>query len=282
MIDQNVLCLAGIHPEERESRTVILPPRTSSETDVFAAAMLDETTTHRRRPLDLAISFGLHAGVLTVVLLLPLFFSSGLDLHKTATTFLVAPLPPGAAPPLPPVAAHLTPQTPPKQQMFTPGRLTAPSFVPRKVAAAADDVAPPPDQAMAGVMGGLPAGIAGGSIGGLLNVDASVPAAPRPVVVAEGPKRPVRVGGTVTAPRMIYAPAPDYPILARQSHVSGTVVIEAVIDEHGNVIEARAVSGHPLLVAAALKAVSARRYEPTVLDGEPTPVALRVEVVFHG
>ena len=49
-----------------------------------------------------------------------------------------------------------------------------------------------------------------------------------------------------------------------------------------SVVEARAVCGHALLIAAALKAVSERRYEPTILDDEPTPVALRVEVNFHG
>jgi TonB family protein len=274
MLDQNVLCFAAIHPQGRGSRKVVLPPKTSSETDVFAAAILDETTTHRKRPLDLAISLGLHAGVLTFVLLLPLFFSSGLDLHKTATTFLVAPRPPSAARPPPPATIPRVVRTPPKQ-IIASGKLTAPSFVPRKVAVIADDAAPVPDQAMTGVVGGLPGGIAGGAIGSLVNVDASVPAAPKPV--AEGPKKPVRVGGAVTAPQIVYAPAPDYPILARQSHVSGTVVIEAVIDEHGKVIEARAVSGHALLIAAALKAVSERRYEPTILDGEPTPVALRVE-----
>jgi len=144
-----------------------------------------------------------------------------------------------------------------------------------------NDAAPPPDQAMGGVPGGLPGGIAGGGpIEGFLNVAASGPAAP-PQPVAEGPKKPIRVG-SLTAPRMIYGPQPDYPILARQAHVSGTVVIEAVIDEHGNVVEARIVSGPPLLVAAALKAVTLRKYEPTIQDGEPTPVSLRVEVNFHG
>ena len=280
MLDQNVLCLAAIHPEGRASRKVVLRPRTSSETDVFASAILDETTTHRKRPLDLAISLGLHAGVLAFILLLPLFFSSGLDLHKTTTTFLVAPLPPSAAPPPPPATTPRLARTLPKQ-IIASGKLTAPSFVPRKVAVVADDAAPPPDQTMAGFAGGLPGGIAGGPIGSLQNVNANVPAAPRPVV-AEGPKKRVRVGGAVTVPRMICAPAPECPIIARQSHVSGTVVIEAVIDEHGNVVEARAVSGHALLIAAALKEVSERRYEPTILDGEPTPVALRVEVSFHG
>jgi periplasmic protein TonB len=280
MLDQNVLRLNAINPDMRRSQTVVLPPpKTPSQTDVFAATMLDDTTTHRRRPLDLAISLVLHASVLTVVLLLPLIISSQLDVHVTAATFLVAPLPPHAAPPPPPAAIPRAPRTAPKE-IFTPGQLTAPSFVPKKIAVTADDAALAPDQAIAGVMGGVPAGFGGGPVDGLLNVAVSVPAAP-PQPVAEGPKKPIRVG-TLSAPRMIYAPQPDYPILARQAHISGTVVIEAVIDEHGNVVEARIVSGHPLLVAAALKAVSLRRYEPTILDGEPTPVSLRVEVNFHG
>jgi protein TonB len=281
MLDRNVFQLDALRTDRRGTGAVVLPPpKTPSKADVFAGAMLDETTTHRRRPLDLAISLVVHTGLLTVVLLLPLFFASKLDVHVAAATFLVAPVPPRASPPPPPAAMPHVPRTAPKE-IFTPGKLTAPSFVPKKVAVTADDVALPPDQAMAGVMGGLPGGIVGGGPGdGLLNVAASVPAAP-PQPVAEGPKKPIRVG-TLSAPRMIYAPQPDYPILARQSHISGTVVIEAVIDEHGNVVEARIVSGHPLLVAAALKAVSLRKYEPTILDGEPTPVSLRVEVNFHG
>ncbi len=82
-------------------------------------------------------------------------------------------------------------------------------------------------------------------------------------------------------PRLIFGPAAVYPILASQGHIHGVVVIDAIIDEHGNVIQEKVVSGHPLLLQAALKAVSARKYEPTILDGEPTPVDLRVEVNFQ-
>jgi protein TonB len=64
-----------------------------------------------------------------------------------------------------------------------------------------------------------------------------------------------------------------------QAHVWGVVVVDAVIDEHGNVVGARAVSGHPLLVAAALKAVLQWKYEPTLLNG--TPVAVEMEVTVH-
>jgi protein TonB len=102
------------------------------------------------------------------------------------------------------------------------------------------------------------------------------PAAP----VAERPKVPVLVGGDVKPPRMLFSHDPVYPILAKQAHLSRVVVIEAVIDEHGNVTGMRVISGHPLLVQSALNAVSRRKYEPTVLDGEPTPVDLRVEITF--
>jgi protein TonB len=89
------------------------------------------------------------------------------------------------------------------------------------------------------------------------------------------------VGGEVKPPRLVFGPDPDYPVLARQAHLSGVVIIEAVIDEQGKVTAMRVVSGHPILIPAAMSAVSKRRYEPTVLDGEATPIDLRVEISFR-
>jgi periplasmic protein TonB len=53
------------------------------------------------------------------------------------------------------------------------------------------------------------------------------------------------------------------------------------IDERGNVVQARVVSGHPLLISAALRAVQQWKYEPTSLNGQPVSVELQVEVHFH-
>jgi len=252
----------------------------AAKRDVFAEAMLEKSSTRQKRhPLKWAASLGAHAAVLFLLLLMPLYFSQGLDMHRLNMTLLIAPLPPAAAPPPPPPAAiaravHTAPKT------FTPGKLTAPSFVPKAVAIAND--AAQPEEALlaspAGVPGGVPGGLAGGIPGGMMN-GVAAPAAP--AVVAEGPRKPVRVGGEVKPPRLLSGPAPIYPTLARQSHISGIVVIEAIIDEHGNVVELKAISGHPLLIPAAMKAVSQRKYEPTVLDGQATPVNLRVEVTFH-
>jgi protein TonB len=105
--------------------------------------------------------------------------------------------------------------------------------------------------------------------------------APALAVTSEGPRKPVRIGGDIKQPRLLSGPPPIYPVLAKQSHIQGVVVIEAIIDERGNVIEEHAISGHPLLIPAAMKSVSQRKYAPTILDGEPTPVSLRVEVTFQ-
>ena len=91
----------------------------------------------------------------------------------------------------------------------------------------------------------------------------------------------MRVGGRVKEPRKLYAPAPAYPTLARQARIEGKVVIDAVIDIHGNVVNATVVSGPPLLLQAALEAVRTWRFEPTYLNEEPVPVELIVTVEFH-
>jgi len=85
----------------------------------------------------------------------------------------------------------------------------------------------------------------------------------------------------VKQPRLIFGPDPEYPVLAKQGRISGIVIIDAIIDEHGNVTGMHAISGQPLLIPAALAAVGKRKYEPTILDGEATPIDLRVEVSFR-
>ena len=280
MLNQNVFFLEDMN-RAKLNRSVMLPPtQVAAKPDVLAEALLEKSSTRQKRhPLKWAASLGAHAAVLFLLLLLPLYFSQGLDMHRLNMTLLVAPLPPAAAPPPPPPAAvarvvHTNPKT------FTPGKLTAPSFVPKAVAIPND--APPPEEALMGMAGGVPGGIAGGQPGGVLGgVMNGVPAPVAPAEVSEGPKQPVRVGGNVKPPRLLSGPAPIYPILAKQSRIQGIVVIEAIINEHGNVIEMHAISGHPLLIPAAMKAVSQRKYEPTILDGQATPVNLRVEVTFH-
>jgi protein TonB len=279
MLSEQNLYVEDVYPGGRKKNTVILAPSPINQNQrVFAEALLEQSTSRQRRsPMDWALSFVIHFVILLSLLLLPLYFSQGIDMKRLETTLLVAPMPPMAPPPpAPPSIAHAVRAIP---KVFTPGKLTAPTFIPKAVAVVSNDAAPP-DEAISGmsaVPGGVPGGQIGGITGGMPSVAAPVIAAP----AVEKPKGPVRIGGDVKQPRLLFGPPPAYPPLASQAHIQGTVVIDAIIDEHGNVVQEKVVSGHPLLVQAALKAVLQRKYEPTVLDGEPTPVDLRVEVNFH-
>ena len=133
-------------------------------------------------------------------------------------------------------------------------------------------------------MGGVPGGVAGGSINGVIGgviggMTTAVPPAPVPPKDTR-PKAPVRVGGRVKEPRLVSRIEPVYPLLAKQTHQQGTVVIEAILDERGDVVEMRVISGPPLLIRAAVDAVRRWKYEPTYLNEQPVPVQLNVTVTF--
>ena len=73
--------------------------------------------------------------------------------------------------------------------------------------------------------------------------------------------------------RALALPKPEYPKIARSAHASGTVTVQVVIDEAGNVISAHAVGGHPLLQAVSVAAAREAKFSPTKLCGEPVKVA---------
>ncbi|MDQ3219273.1 MAG: TonB family protein [Pyrinomonadaceae bacterium] len=81
------------------------------------------------------------------------------------------------------------------------------------------------------------------------------------------------ISGGVLNSRANSLPRPMYPPAAAAVRAGGTVSISVVIDEEGNVISARAVSGHPLLRAAALAAAREAKFEPTMLSGEQVKVS---------
>src|ERR1700691_233477 len=133
MLNQSIFHLEELQNGAMAKRIVVLPPtNVAAQQDLLAEAMLERSSTRQKRhPLKWAFSLGAHAAVLGLLLMVPLYFSQGLDMHRLNMTLLVAPLPPSpAAPPPPPPAAIVRAvQTAPKT--FTPGKLTAPSFVPK-------------------------------------------------------------------------------------------------------------------------------------------------------
>jgi TonB family protein len=89
---------------------------------------------------------------------------------------------------------------------------------------------------------------------------------------ASAVKVPVTLTGPVLNQKAEYLPSPAYPPAAIAVMAQGSVSVQVSIDEVGNVISARAVSGHPLLRSAAAAAAREARFSPTFLKGEPVAV----------
>lgn len=73
---------------------------------------------------------------------------------------------------------------------------------------------------------------------------------------------------------------PFYPVLAKQAKIQGTVVLHAIIGTDGTVKELQVVSGHPLLIQAAIEDVKQWRYKPTLKNGQPVEVDTQINVIF--
>lgn len=68
-------------------------------------------------------------------------------------------------------------------------------------------------------------------------------------------------------------PKPPYPPIAKQLRIQGTVNVQVLINEAGNVVSAKALSGNPALVTAAQSAAFAARFSPTLLGDQPVKVS---------
>jgi protein TonB len=257
-----------------------LSPR-SQAVDTFMKAMLELPSEYKHRnPLEWVCAALFHAVVIAALIIAPLYFTDAIDLKAFQNTWLAEPAPPG--PPPPPAAAPQVQRAMKSViRLVQGGRMMAPSMIPKNIAIMKE--APLPLETEGGVIGGVPGGVPGGSLGGVLGgiiggsaspVASLAPPTPPPV------KRVIRVGGKVDPPRQTYATELKYPAIARAARVEGVVVIDAIIDEQGNVVQAHVVSGPGLLIGAALESVRKWKYEPTRLNGEPVSVEMRVQVHF--
>jgi len=121
-----------------------------------------------------------------------------------------------------------------------------------------------------------PAGGPGSTSGGgrvtpprqVMPVDDNPPPPPEP------PKpQVVKVSQTVLVSKAISLPKPNYPQMAKQIRLQGSVNVQVFIDETGRVISAKAISGHPLLVPEAQRAATQARFSPTLIGDTPVKVS---------
>jgi periplasmic protein TonB len=214
------------------------------------------------------LSGTVQAVILGVLILIPLIYTEALPKAMLSTLLIAPPPPPPPPPPPQPVKTVVKPVA----RLIQSGKLMQPRAIPKEVAVF-KEAELPPDIITPGQQGGVFGGIPGGNI-----VAAAGPAAPPP----PKPTAPQRIkqGGNVTAASIINQTKPLYPPLARQARIQGNVVLHAIIDKDGRVAQLEVVSGHPLLVQAALDAVKQWRYRPTQLNGEPVEVDTTITVTF--
>ncbi len=163
--------------------------------------------------------------------------------------------------------------------------VTRTELVPKEVSAKASDV-PPVRRGVTTVIGTsdsnavapMPAGPGSGT---------GIVAGPTKVEIADAPPpepkptpRAAPISGGVLNGKAISLPKPAYPPIAKAAHASGTVVVQVLIDENGNVVSAHAVSGHPLLQGAAVGAARQAKFSPTKLSGQPVKVTGVIQYNF--
>jgi periplasmic protein TonB len=93
---------------------------------------------------------------------------------------------------------------------------------------------------------------------------------------------PYRVGGGVSAPKLVFGPDPEFSDEARRAKFQGTCVVSVIVDENGRTQHARVIGHLGMgLDEKALEAVKQYRFIPAQFAGKPVPVEIVVEVIFR-
>lgn len=250
---------------------------------LFEDSLLEASGGQRkRRTWATFVAVILQCSLVGVLILVPLWFTDVLP-KQQLLAFLEAPPPP---PPPPPAAAPaaVPVKTVKVASDIANGQLRTPGRIPTKVQMIKEDEAPPPLTTTGGVVGGVPGGIPGGQlggvIGGIISSSSSLAAVPNLSKPVSVPQR-VRISQGVSKGLLLNRIEPTYPVLARQAHIQGVVVLTALIDKDGIIQNLQVVSGHPLLAPAAIEAVKQWRYKPFLLNGQPVGVETTVTVNFN-
>jgi protein TonB len=238
---------------------------------MFADSLLETSWTQRcRRSWTTLTSFGLEAIVIGLLLLLPMLKTVGLPSARTVSTPITlgrrAPQPLAATP-------HTT--APFAARSNAVPRFLAPGRVPRTINTALDDPSSQPPSGPIGTAGSdFPPGAADGPPISLIGGTSPILPTLRPPAA-----RAIRTSSMLEG-NLIRRVEPVYPTLARSARVQGSVVLAAQISKAGTIENLHALSGPPMLVPAAIDAVSQWRYRPYILNREAIAVETQITVNF--
>jgi periplasmic protein TonB len=240
---------------------------------LFTDSMLETSWAQRaRRSWTTLTSFGLQVVALGLLLLLPVLKTVGLPSTRTVSTPITlgrrSTMPLAASPhPAAHYAAH---------NNLAPPRLVAPGHVPRIIATVTDDPAPPIPDGPGGPLGNaFPDGVRDGPLIPSISGPSTIVPILRQTVT-----HVIRTSNMLEG-NLIRRIEPAYPQMAKIARIQGPVVLVAIISKAGTIENLHAVSGHPLLVPAAVNAVSQWRYRPYILNSEPIEVETQITVNFY-
>jgi protein TonB len=272
--------------------------------------LIESGAQHRRGGWKATLaSLGVHGAIIGLIVFMSMQATQRIAAeNKPMRTFLLskAAPPPPPPPPPPPAASHaastpkiVKPVQVPQQTFVQP--LEIPKEVPKveipTPATTAIDPTPsqpsndPPGAQEGGVAGGVPGGVVGGTVGGEVGgvlggekggvVGGTVGGTGEGTSAPPASEGPLRVGGDVKAPVAISRTKPDYTDAARKGHITGVVIVEAIVNKQGEVEQVKVLKGLSLgLNEQAVEAVKKWRFHPGTLNGEPVEVIFTLTVNF--
>jgi periplasmic protein TonB len=245
----------------------IMLDRSRFDRSLFADAVESSWAERARRGGTIVTSFGLQAFVVGVLLLLPLLLPMGLPSFHQLSTPISLGQPTTEAP-----AASAHPGSSIAPTRPTEFFFRRPSPLPVSTQAPIDDGAP----LASGSGPYIPGAKSGDTNGPNLFDGGTRPVLPAlPAVVAH----PLRLSH-MDEGNLICKVQPTYPALARSARIQGTVMLQAVISKQGTIENLIVLTGHPMLVPAAIDAVRQWHYRPYILNNEPVEVETQITVNF--
>jgi protein TonB len=220
---------------------------------------------HTRSRFWMIATLSFNGTILLALILIPLIYPEALP--RQVSIFLMA-APPPPVPPEPPMQQQVrTSQNAPEIRdghIFAPSRIPREPFIPS---------APEPGQFDTAANWDPSASVSNDA--SRIFQRQSV----RPDV-RQDVTGPVRVSSGVVEAMLLRRTVPTYPAIARAAGIQGTVTLQATISKVGTIENLRVAGGPAMLQQAALDAVKSWRYQPYLLDGEPTEVETTVNVIF--
>lgn len=240
--------------------------------NIFADSMLEISWAQRgRRSWTTLTSFGVQVVIIGLLLLIPLLRTVGAPtVKKTVSTPLSMGRPdPGPAPHQNPGRTGVVMSTSSHPLIIATGHRLPP------ISSDGDEADPAPSGTCLGCTVGIGPGTPDGPYTGIFSGNHVLPSPPPPATITRKFQTSSMLEGS-----LIRKVQPVYPPLAKTARIQGPVVLFAVISRAGTIDNLRVLSGHPMLVPAAIDAVKQWQYRPYILNHEPIEVETQITVNF--